>query len=599
MRDGLVLCVIAVMSFSWQSTSVAAKGGELFAPSQNANAAQTAALAEVHGVKQLNALPETTTRLICFWPTIEKLKCLPRFKNLESLTLQASNTVTDDDLVELVPMSSLKSLTLDECNPLTAACMEYVKELKGLTELRVRNCYAMGKSWVEPLAELPNLERLTVEFMPAFDESEYRALAKINSLKHLTIEKCDDDEQEGMDALKSLKLKTLWINSSKFPHRCAPKPHELEAICEMQTLTSLTICLEKEAPGLEGISGLANIERLQLTVCQDGISEAGVRSLASLTKLKQLFIEQCVSPTVIPAIASLKGLEHLHVPISAGKDEVIGNEVLERIGSLASLKHLSIPFGSDSKIDATGAAALAKLTKLEFLSLWNARWLTDDAMAFFRGLPELRELYLRDCAHNEGTGYVALEKCKKLETFLSESCAITDEALSSIGKLKSLKRVWLLRGDYGGSALTNAGVAHLSKLSNLEYLEIGRMEKVTNEGLAELSKLKSLKRIELGALGEVTGKVFSTLSKITALEFIGFYYCGDVTGQDLSSLSSLKRLWGLDINGCLTDVEKAAGYIAACKRLDTLSIEFTDGVTDDAVAKLSKSQSIACLSLWG
>jgi len=70
-----------------------------------------------------------------------------------------------------------------------------------------------------------------------------------------------------------------------------------------------------------------------------------------------------------------------------------------------------------------------------------------------------------------------------------DNTAISDEALSQIGKLKNLVRLNL-----GGTKISSAGIAFLQSLQNLEYINIVNT-KVDDKALLILSKLPAIKNI--------------------------------------------------------------------------------------------------------
>src|SRR5690606_30216042 len=116
-------------------------------------------------------------------------------------------------------------------------------------------------------------------------------------------------------------------------------------------------------------------------------------------------------------------------------------------------------------IGAEGIKHMSACTELR--ELYLAGTLVDDeAMAEIAKLPELRKLRIAKTS----VGSAGLEAVVQLpleELDISECSQVLDDALQSVGKIQSLKRLNLWR-----DSITDAGVAHLSGLVNLTWLNL-------------------------------------------------------------------------------------------------------------------------------
>jgi len=114
----------------------------------------------------------------------------------------------------------------------------------------------------------------------------------------------------------------------------------------------------------------------------------------------------------------------------------------------------------------------------------------------------------------------------------------TDAAMRQIGKLTSLKRVWL-----NNTLETDAGLAHLTALAGLEELCLSGTP-VTDIGLAHLKGLTYLQKLEL----DNTHTTDAGLKELKGLSNLGSLWLGNTDVTDaglmhLKGLTSLKLLW--------------------------------------------------------
>ncbi len=95
------------------------------------------------------------------------------------------------------------------------------------------------------------------------------------------------------------------------------------------------------------------------------------------------------------------------------------------------------------------------------------------------------------------------------------------------------------------TAITDSGLEHLSKLPQLEELDLG-ITKITDEGVKLLKQFPSLKTIRLTRTA-ITDAGVSELSRCPNLTWIGLVNCDGVTGTTLGDLKRLKRLYMLNL----------------------------------------------------
>ena len=138
----------------------------------------------------------------------------------------------------------------------------------------------------------------------------------------------------------------------------------------------------------------------------------------------------------------------------------------------------------------------------------------------------------------------------------------TDAALAHVGKLKNLQRLNL---QY--ATISEAGLAHLSGLSELRRLEIpsptdeqlarlsgfGKLEylrifrpELKGTGFAHLSTLKNLRQLVLKE-GHLSEDLFPNLAKVSSLSQVNLWGTGGFSAKHVDELAALKDLKLLDL----------------------------------------------------
>lgn len=188
-------------------------------------------------------------------------------------------------------------------------------------------------------------------------------------------------------------------------------------------------------------------------------------ALGELRKLKKLRLPMMsqLGDLGFGKIAQLAELEQLSISGS----EACTDEGLQALGELRNLKQLGVAM---TGIGTLGMSAVSELEALEFLDLTGTT-VDDDAVSKLNGLTNLTILAL------VGT-------------------KITDEALKTLAELPALREL-----DIRGCNVGDIGMSYLAASKSLENLEAFRTREggglITDEGLANLSRLETLKYVNL------------------------------------------------------------------------------------------------------
>jgi Leucine-rich repeat (LRR) protein len=270
---------------------------------------------------------------------------------------------------------------------------------------------------------------------------------------------------------------------------------------------------------------------------------------------------------------------------------------VERITGIKTLKKLDL---SLTYVSDAGAASIAKLTQLEELNLFAAEFLTDAAIAFFRGNSNLKVLNLR------GTD-------------------VTDTSLEYVGRLTNLRSL-----DISFTQITDVGMEHLAPLSQLEALNVGGT-KISGVGLHVLKYLPKLKSLSFYGIQRrnagmcwapvMTDLELDTISLLDGLEElnIGFGVAlgvskpavlGPASGEadcrisggtrvtdlGVAKLARLKNLRHLDLSGSILSAN-ALKTLAGFPKLERLSVWNVKGIDDGAAAGFEALKSLSSLDV--
>ncbi|CAD7700454.1 unnamed protein product [Ostreobium quekettii] len=110
---------------------------------------------------------------------------------------------------------------------------------------------------------------------------------------------------------------------------------------------------------------------------------------------------------------------------------------------------------------------------------------------------------------------------------------ISDEGMAHVGKLTQLTRLDLDRS----YDVTNAGVEHVGKLSRLTHLDLSLCHGLTDEGLGHVARLTSLEWLALGCCLSITDRGVRLLGDLKHLRYLDVHGCCGVTQACLNELT--------------------------------------------------------------
>ena len=180
-------------------------------------------------------------------------------------------------------------------------------------------------------------------------------------------------------------------------------------------------------------------------------------------------------------------------------------------------------------------------------------------MARLTGLSGVCPVYARF----SGRGWMTLRTLTGLE-HICTPYGLTDDEMAGIVALQTVNEMEIV-----ATKLTDAGLASIARLRNLEVLHLDGTAMMTDEGLKALATLPRLRHLRL--TGPFT----------------------DRGVQDLASLPSLKVLWLESPNVS----EEAWGILPQCRSLERLCVPWLDRITDRAMTHLRSMPGLKALGV--
>lgn len=281
-----------------------------------------------------------------------------------------------------------------------------------------------------------------------------------------------------------------------------------------------------------GLRSLAEIPTLRsLDIAGANITDAGLEALGKLTKLQSLNLDATGSRTMPGGVENLSALTELQYLGLAGNRRISLTSLLK----LKGLSHLRVLDLNSSSVTDAGLAIVKHFPELRVLNLGYTN-VTGAGLESLAGLSHLKSLDLRQC-EVQGAALKPLRSCRSLIHLRLDPRDLTDSTLGSLREMELLtalntdwtsdefslnddrplpdRTVGLRRLDLGGSKVTDAGLAELRDLNELEVVGL-RGLKLNGTGLKELVGLKRLHTVDV----DVTDPVIKTLRDVDRLHLL-------------------------------------------------------------------------------
>ncbi len=241
----------------------------------------------------------------------------------------------------------------------------------------------------------------------------------------------------------------------------------------------------------------------------------------------------------------------------------VADSDLDRVAAMPALEKLDL---SLTRITDLGLLRLRDLKNVREIDLWFAELVTDEGLAAMKNWPRIERLNLR------GT-------------------KVTDNTLSLFAGKESIVAL-----DVGYAEVTDSGLQHLPKYSNLRELGLGG-NKMTEVGLQVLRSLPNLTRLDLSGkqrtdsglwfvgITDLGVEPVATLAALRELNLSGT----PVSGRGIEKLRALKKLERLNLLACKRLGDDGAAHLAALPALQWVELKDT-GLSEKGFAALRKAR---------
>jgi uncharacterized protein YndB with AHSA1/START domain len=322
--------------------------------------------------------------------------------------------------------------------------------------------------------------------------------------------------------------------------------------------------------------------------CSDKITNAQFALLKSIPRLGRLNISYCeaLNDNAFRALSSMVDLRELYINAQRVSDR--GLRGVSALKNLEAITLVSCP-------NLTGEF-LRLLPAPEKMRRVAFTWMkvNDATFAALTKCSKLRTLRFSDCPEVTDAGVANLKIMTELEQLVLPSrCAITDAGLACLSGMTSLQSLSIS----GLEGFKGAGFAHIGKLESLDTLEISYCENLESPAADTFAASKSLRQVTLSNCAKLDDKLLAALTKCPQLSFISITEIG-VTDKGIASLSALAKLSTLYCTSlALTD--EAAKSIGAMPSISQLWLDYCQGISDAGIKHLVALKNLRELGLRG
>jgi Leucine-rich repeat (LRR) protein len=311
--------------------------------------------------------------------TADDVALFGRLGDLRALRILNCRELDDAMVGQLTGLGKLETLALTNSGITDAGVQTIVQSFPELVELDLSSNTNMTGAAMKTIAGLAKLERLSL-LQNRFNDLNTRRLSKMPQLRSL-------DLRGNMEA-GDMTLAVV----GKLPHLAALK-HRSTAVTD------------------SGLTDLAASHSLESLLMQDfAITSAAGPELAKLSKLSSLEIFRCQG-FGSDGVLALAGMPLARLTLRDLPD--VGDPALAVLAKLPQLKRLYLH--ELASLGDEGLRHLASAQELEVLDIWSVPRLTDATVQVIAGLPNLKELSIRETGVTEASA-AAIAAMPKLQS---------------------------------------------------------------------------------------------------------------------------------------------------------------------------------------
>lgn len=492
----------------------------------------------------------------------ENIQSISKLTNLRVLFLGPAQGVNDDVIKALGALTRLEELYM-LLDAITSQGIAYLKTLTKLHTLSVRACKLLDdKALLLIRMQFPELRVLSIGGN-SFTDKAFKILAGCAKLDSLQYGRCPK------------------ITSSAF--------RELRECAHLRRLVILDTQPVTDAifADFQAINSLKHVK-----ICEGkGVSGQAISTFMARRPDCEVYMS---SPAVSTAFLP-RALHEVRTVDLRNKSDIELPALLERN---AAATFVQLPVCTISRDLGERLQALKTLVALDIAFVYK-----NEGLSLLQSLPKLKQLYSRFPYEILNVFFQTQEEFDAEEKDLEEN---------------KLSKGW----DHFHNALTDENVEVLSKIAQLEVLDLGLSDQITDRSLPSIGRMKKLRELyflsapitkkgipSLSPLRE-TLEVLSVLNcpKMADVEFrllvkqfpnLTKLYCGGATKSistaTMSELKKLKKLETLVITDSLS--EKGYEQLLEMTSLRSLYILKSEALTDKTILALSRLTSLRTLHI--
>ena len=252
-----------------------------------------------------------------------------------------------------------------------------------------------------------------------------------------------------------------------------------------------------------------------------------------------------------------------------------------------SLPEVPFPHGliiSDNEFIGEGLKLLKGRKNLMALYISDTS-LTDDGVRELAEIDTLEHVYLWYSPKLTNTALQSLAKMKSLKALNVGGSKINDEGMKVLGQMTNLEQLWVSH-----LSLTDVGLKPLENLTGLKAICLMENRKLTANAVATfLRKVKSLERLDLEFV-ECNDAVLKEIGRHTKMQHLSLYDIVKVTDDGVKELAGLTDMTYLSLVGSQLS-DNGLKHLLGMSKLERLHVYGTE-LTEKAVPDLVKFKQL-------
>lgn len=461
----------------------------------------------------------------------------------------------------LTRLTALQVLKLCHWWALSLEGLKAISSLPKITDLDLSSCTQVTDAGLDALSNLVLLQSLNLTGCYNISDAGLASLLGLRAVVHLNLSWCSQVTGEGFHALKGMaKLARFDLTGCH-----SVNDHGLASIPNHSSLTDLNLsgCMGITVDSFTALSRFVNLTALQVMGCFQLNNSGFLMSQLTNFELRDGFGAVMASGLGLSSLQHIQSLKHLSL---GGCCQFQGQD-LHHICSCSNLKYLDMSGWKD--ISSQHWLGLSMLTALEGLDVSYLLHSEPPALQFLANPKVLNTLNLSGNHVHEGTRSWLASLAAVTYLDLSECGCLKDDALSCLSGLRTL-RILNLSKAFSGAHFTDAGLSHISNLTNIETLKLCFWSELSDTGLTALLGMKKLANLDLTGCLSLTDSVLPLLvefSELTNLDVVG---CFRVTCLGLAMLRRLKALEQLFVSDSIKGLVE--GVLPGVRKVEYVSM---------------------------